>query len=155
MATTKKTKTTEPKETRLERNHKVWDLNWKGLTFGEIAKEVGISVSAVRNVIKSFERIHVKNAKDAKTYFTIGSQISTILRENGVDPDRYAARITNALWIYGYTTPTKLKKLSEDEFDEFLCTKRMRMAGYDAWEAVRQFREYSILNPVTKKKTAK
>lgn len=155
MANTKKNTNTEPKVTRLERNKKVWDLNWKGLSVGEIAKELEMSRSTVNHILSSLGRIHVKNAKDAKTYFTIGSQISTILRENGVNPDAYAVRITNALWIYGYTTPSKLKKLSEDEFNEFLCTKRMRMAGFAAWDAVRQFREYSILNPSVKKKCAK
>lgn len=153
MATNKK-KNQQPKETRLERNHKIFDLYLKGMTSYEIAKSLDMSGSTVRNVLRSLERIHVKNAKDAKTYFTIGSQISTILRENGFDPDAYAARVTNALWVYGYTTPTKLKKLSDDEFNEFLCTKRLRMAGFATWEAVRQFREYSILHPVTKKRCA-
>lgn len=119
---------------RIDRDYEIWQDYLSGISQKEIAMINDCSRHAVRRTIDKLKKIGDKKRIDQ--WFRMAFIIRDLLLDMGENPDHYASRVATALFVYGYTTPAKIRKVRDDDWNAFLMTKRMRMVGYAAWDAL-------------------
>lgn len=126
--------------TKLQRNYNIWKLSQAGYTDLEIIEEIPeyCSRSIVWHALKNLEKLG--NKKAINEYFAMGNALEALVKEEGDDPDNCVIRMLNALWLYELATRAKLKKLSDDEFENFMNCKQMRHTNECAKAAMRNYR---------------
>ena len=128
--------------TKIEKENIIWTCAANGWSVPEIANEydnLGITASVVRHTLKKLERYKTKKA--LTDYFKMGMRIADIFLDAAVDPDLYVGKIMSALYVQEVNTEAKLKKMTDDDFDEFLHCKQLRCAGWKVHAALITYRE--------------
>lgn len=129
--------------TRMERNLLIWRLYSAkdGMKIGEIAREMGLSYAAVWKVVNRLKRINASCKNAVKDYFDVGLELSEIFKSLGEDSESVVTRVLTALWLHEYASRAKIRKMTNNEFEEFLSCKQMFCAGIIAHEAMMIYRK--------------
>ena len=123
---------------KIDRDYEIWQNYLAGISQKENAMLNDCSKAAVQRTIYKLRKIGDK--KKVEQWFRMAFYIQNLLLDIGENPDHYASRVATALFLYGYTTPAKIRKVKEDDWNEFLNCKRMRMVGYAAWDVLDRLR---------------
>lgn len=124
---------------KIDRDYEIWQDYLAGVSQKEIGMLNDCSKAAVQRTIYKLRKIGDK--KRVEQWFRMAFIIRDLLLDMGENPDHYASRVATALFVYGYTTPAKIRKVKDDDWNAFLVSKRMRMVGYAAWDALDTIRK--------------
>ena len=128
--------------TKMEKENIIYTCHQNGWSNDDIVEEydhIGITNSIIRHTLKKLERYTTKKA--ISDYFKMGMKLADIFIDAGINPDMYVGRIMSALYVQEVNTEAKLKKMKDDEFEEFLHCKQLRCAGWKVHAALITYRE--------------
>lgn len=135
-------KSKNEKQTLLERNLEIFLMYTEsGMKISEIAKAKNLSYSVVWHVIDYLKKVQTSGKSAIQNFFDMGFEIYDILESLGEESDVTVMRVMKALWLHEYANRAKFRKLTNEQFEEFLTCKQMFCAGEIVHEALRIYRK--------------
>ena len=123
---------------RTTRDKSMWEMYSNGYSVKDIAEYVGVTQSTVRHITKDIEAFCTIGT--AEEYFAMMEDLYDILHNNGADAENRIGSTVRGLWAAGVTKRSKLRNMASAKLEEILLSKRMKCAGKEACNAIREYR---------------
>lgn len=124
--------------TRVTRDKTIWDMYSDGYTVKDISEWVGVTQSTVRHITKDIEAFCTIGP--VEEYFAMMKDLYDILDKIGANAEDRIGATIRGLWAGGVTKRSKLRNMASAKLEEILLGKRMKSAGKEACNAIREYR---------------
>lgn len=123
---------------RTTRDKNMWEMYSNGYSVKDIADYIGVTQSTVRHITKDIEAFCTIGT--VEEYFAMMGDLYDILCNNGADAENRIGSTIRGLWAAGITKRSKLRNMASAKLEEILLSKRMKCAGKEACNAIREYR---------------